>query len=123
MMILQVNQLSKSFGADTILNNIKLEVRNRDRIAIVGRNGAGKSTLLKIIAGQLSYEKGEIIKPKDITMGYLAQHTGLDSKLACGYCRAQHFARPGDRPLGELHESGSARRGCQQSLFRKPAPA
>lgn len=81
MMILQVNQLSKSFGADTILNNIKLEVRNRDRIAIVGRNGAGKSTLLKIIAGQLSYEKGEIIKPKDITMGYLAQHTGLDSKL------------------------------------------
>ncbi|PWG68355.1 multidrug ABC transporter ATP-binding protein, partial [Enterobacter mori] len=66
MMILQVNQLSKSFGADTILNNIKLEVRNRDRIAIVGTNGAGKSTLLKIIAGQLSYEKGEIIKPKDI---------------------------------------------------------
>ncbi len=42
---------------------------------------------------------------------------------ACRYCRAQHFARPGDRPLGELHESGSARRGCQQSLFRKPAPA
>ncbi|MEG8305555.1 MULTISPECIES: ABC-F family ATP-binding cassette domain-containing protein [Bacillus] len=81
MMILQINQLSKSFGADTILNNIKLEVRNRDRVAIVGRNGAGKSTLLKIIAGHLSYEKGEMIKPKDITMGYLAQHTGLDSKL------------------------------------------
>lgn len=42
MMILQINQLSKSFGADTILNNIKLEVRNRDRIAIVGRNGCRK---------------------------------------------------------------------------------
>ncbi|MGE0912175.1 ribosomal protection-like ABC-F family protein [Bacillus atrophaeus] len=81
MMILQVNQLSKSFGADTILTNIKLEVRSRDRIAIVGRNGAGKSTLLKIIAGQLSYEKGEIVKPKDLSMGYLAQHTSLDSQL------------------------------------------
>ncbi|MDE1454999.1 ATP-binding cassette domain-containing protein, partial [Bacillus paralicheniformis] len=81
MMILQVNQLSKSFGADTILTNIKLEVRSRDRIAIVGRNGAGKSTLLKIIAGKLSYEKGDIIKPKDLTMGYLDQHSGLDSKL------------------------------------------
>ncbi|MGE7203876.1 ABC-F family ATP-binding cassette domain-containing protein [Bacillus haynesii] len=81
MMILQVNQLSKSFGADTILTHIKLEVRSRDRIAIVGRNGAGKSTLLKIIAGKLSYEKGDIIKPKDLTMGYLDQHSGLDSKL------------------------------------------
>ncbi|MCY7773373.1 ABC-F family ATP-binding cassette domain-containing protein [Bacillus licheniformis] len=81
MMILQVNQLSKSFGADTILTNIKLEVRSRDRIAVVGRNGAGKSTLLKIIAGKLSYEKGDIIKPKDLTMGYLDQHSGLDSKL------------------------------------------
>jgi len=81
MMILQVNQLSKSFGADTILTNIKLEVRSRDRIAVVGRNGAGKSTLLKIIAGKLSYEKGDIIKPRDLTMGYLDQHSGLDSKL------------------------------------------
>ncbi|MGN9863825.1 ABC-F family ATP-binding cassette domain-containing protein [Bacillus swezeyi] len=81
MMILQVNQLSKSFGADSILTNIKLEVRSRDRIAIVGRNGAGKSTFLKIIAGRLSYEEGEIIKPKDLTMGYLDQHSGLDSKL------------------------------------------
>ncbi|MFP3674370.1 ABC-F family ATP-binding cassette domain-containing protein [Bacillus sp. SIMBA_031] len=81
MMILQINQLSKSFGADPILNNIKLEVRSRDRIAIVGRNGAGKSTLLKIIAGHLSYEKGELIKPKELTMGYLAQHSGLESQL------------------------------------------
>lgn len=79
MILLQVNQLSKSYGADPILTNIKLEVQTRDRIALVGRNGAGKSTLLKIIAGQLSYESGEIIKPKDVEIGYLAQNTGLDS--------------------------------------------
>lgn len=76
MMILQINQLSKSFGADTILNNIKLEVRNRDRIAIVGRNGAGKSTLLKIIAGQLSYERAKLLNRKilqwDISPSILA---------------------------------------------------
>ncbi|NPC91674.1 ABC-F family ATP-binding cassette domain-containing protein [Bacillus sp. WMMC1349] len=81
MMILQVNQLSKSFGADKILTNIKLEVRSRDRIAIVGRNGAGKSTLLKMIAGQMSYDEGDMVKPKDLTIGYLDQHSGLDSKL------------------------------------------
>ncbi|MGE6631558.1 ABC-F family ATP-binding cassette domain-containing protein [Bacillus sp. NPDC077027] len=79
MMILQVNQLSKSFGADTVLTNIKLEVKAKDRVAIVGRNGAGKSTLLKIIAGQMSYEKGEIVRPKDLSIGYLAQHTDVTS--------------------------------------------
>lgn len=79
MILLQVNQLSKSFGADPILTNIKLEIQTRDRIALVGRNGAGKSTLLKIIAGQLSYESGEIVKPKGVEIGYLAQNTGLES--------------------------------------------
>ncbi|MGD6818318.1 ABC-F family ATP-binding cassette domain-containing protein [Metabacillus sp. 113a] len=79
MILLQVQQLTKSFGAEPILSNIKLEVQTRDRIALVGRNGAGKSTLLKIISGQLSYDSGELIKPKDLTIGYLAQNTGLES--------------------------------------------
>jgi ATP-binding cassette, subfamily F, member 3 len=82
MILLQVNQLSKSYGADLILSNIKLEVQTRDRIALVGRNGAGKSTLLKIIAGHLSYESGDLIKPKSVTIGYLAQNTGLVSGLS-----------------------------------------
>lgn len=79
MILLQVNQLMKNFGAEVILSNIKLEVQTRDRIALVGRNGAGKSTLLKIIAGHMSYESGEIIKPKEVEIGYLAQNTGLES--------------------------------------------
>jgi ATP-binding cassette, subfamily F, member 3 len=82
MILLQVNQLQKYYGADLILSNIKLELQSRDRVALVGRNGAGKSTLLKIIAGQLSYDGGEIIKPKDVTIGYLAQNTGLESNLS-----------------------------------------
>ncbi|MHC0039333.1 ABC-F family ATP-binding cassette domain-containing protein [Pseudoneobacillus sp. C159] len=82
MILLQVNQLAKYFGADMILSNIKLEIQTRDRIALVGRNGAGKSTLLKIISGQMSYDSGDIIKPKEVTIGYLAQNTGLESKLS-----------------------------------------
>ncbi|WP_404330770.1 ABC-F family ATP-binding cassette domain-containing protein [Mesobacillus maritimus] len=80
MILLQVNQLSKYFAAELILSNIKLEIQSQDRIALVGRNGAGKSTLLKILAGQSSYDNGEIIKPKDVTIGYLAQNTGLESE-------------------------------------------
>ena len=81
LILLQVNALSKLYGAETILANIKLEVQTKDRIALVGRNGAGKSTLLKIIAGELSHDSGEIIKPKDVSIGYLAQNTGLETSL------------------------------------------
>lgn len=81
LILLQVNGLSKLYGAETILANIKLEVQTKDRIALVGRNGAGKSTLLKIIAGELSHDGGEIIKPKDVSTGYLAQNTGLETSL------------------------------------------
>ncbi|MCJ7841365.1 ABC-F family ATP-binding cassette domain-containing protein [Lederbergia sp. NSJ-179] len=79
MMLLQLQQITKYFGAECILANIKLEVKTRDRIALVGRNGAGKSTLLKIIASQLSYDSGQIVRPKGVTIGYLAQNTGLES--------------------------------------------
>jgi ATP-binding cassette, subfamily F, member 3 len=82
MILLQLNQLYKYYGADIILSNIKLEVQTRDRIALVGRNGTGKSTLLKIISGNLTYDSGDIIKPKDVKIGYLAQDTGLESNLS-----------------------------------------
>ncbi|SHG14926.1 ABC-F family ATP-binding cassette domain-containing protein [Ornithinibacillus halophilus] len=79
MIIMQLNGISKSFGAEEILSNIKLEIKDKDRIAIVGRNGAGKSTLLKVMAGELSHDEGELFKPKDLSIGYLSQHTGLES--------------------------------------------
>jgi ATP-binding cassette, subfamily F, member 3 len=82
MILLQVNQVTKFFGPEIILSNIKLEVQSKDRVALVGRNGAGKSTLLKIIAGHLSYDEGEIMKPKDVSIGYLEQHSGLESSLS-----------------------------------------
>jgi ATP-binding cassette subfamily F protein 3 len=82
MILLQVNKLSKSFGADLILSNIQLGVQSKDRIGLVGRNGAGKSTLLKIIAGSMSSDSGDIIIPNNVSIGYSAQDTGLDSSLS-----------------------------------------
>lgn len=82
MIVLQVNRLTKSFSGVPIIENAQLEVQHRDRVALVGRNGAGKSTLLKIIAGEMSYDEGDIIIPKDITVGYLEQHSHIDSELS-----------------------------------------
>lgn len=79
MILMQLNGISKSFGAEEILANIKIEIKDNDRVAIVGRNGAGKSTLLKIMAGELSYDEGDFFKPKDLTFGYLSQHMTLES--------------------------------------------
>ncbi|MGG5254746.1 ABC-F family ATP-binding cassette domain-containing protein [Neobacillus sp. SM06] len=107
MLLLQVNQLSKYYGADLILSNIKLELQTRDRVALVGRNGAGKSTLLKMIAGQISHDSGEVIKPKDVTIGYLAQNTGLESKLSIGEEMLTVFAdlQTMEKSLRNLEES------------------
>ncbi|MFA8439353.1 ribosomal protection-like ABC-F family protein [Pueribacillus sp. YX66] len=80
MIILQVNNVSKSFGAEPILTDIKLEVKMNEKVAIVGRNGVGKSTLLKLITGEFSHDSGNIIIPKDVTIGYLAQHSGIESE-------------------------------------------
>ena len=77
---MQLSNISKSFGAEQILSHIKVEIKQHDRIAIVGRNGAGKSTLLKIMADELSYDDGDLFKQKDLTVGYLPQHTSLESE-------------------------------------------
>ncbi|TCP19723.1 ATP-binding cassette subfamily F protein 3 [Scopulibacillus darangshiensis] len=77
MILLQTNKIRKAFAADLILSNISIEVQAQERVALVGRNGAGKSTLLKIIAGEITADSGDIIKPKETTVGYLAQNTSL----------------------------------------------
>ena len=76
---MQIKQLVKSFAGTIILENINMEIKERDRIALVGRNGAGKTTLLRIIVDELGYDAGEIIKKQEVQIGYLAQHTDLDS--------------------------------------------
>ncbi len=78
-MLLQVNQIHKSFGIKPILINISLQVQERERIGLVGANGAGKSTLLQIIAGHMSADSGDIFKSKETRVGYLSQNTGLQS--------------------------------------------
>ncbi|KGR87377.1 ABC-F family ATP-binding cassette domain-containing protein [Lysinibacillus odysseyi] len=108
MIVLQVNQLYKSFVTDEILSGVKLEVQHRDRVALVGRNGAGKSTLLKIIAGQMSYDSGEIIIPKDVKVGYLEQHAGIDSELSIWDEMMTIF--------GSLHKMEQALRKLEQQM-------
>ncbi|KRL83489.1 ABC-F family ATP-binding cassette domain-containing protein [Ligilactobacillus apodemi] len=79
MILLQAQHVARHFGADVLFENIDLDIQENSRIALVGKNGAGKSTLLKMIIGEQAPDEGQIVTKKGLTLGYLAQNTGLES--------------------------------------------
>lgn len=79
-MILQVNNISKSFGEETVLKGVSFHMNEHEKVALIGRNGAGKTTLLRIILGELPADEGEITIAKTTTVGYLSQHQDLSGE-------------------------------------------
>ena len=75
---LDVQNLSKSFGADIMFNNISFSIAEGQKIGLVGQNGTGKSTLLQILTGHESKDDGKIIYTNDIRVGYLEQQPKFD---------------------------------------------
>lgn len=80
MILLQAENIHKSFGATPVLSNINLTIQSGERVGLVGVNGAGKTTLLKILTGQMLQDGGEIRIAKDVTIGYLSQDSSLDTE-------------------------------------------
>lgn len=72
---LQINNAKKSYGVHTILEDASIRVKDKEKIALVGRNGCGKTTLLKIICGQESMDSGSKYVSNDTKIGYLSQIT------------------------------------------------
>lgn len=79
MIILSCNNLTKSFGVESILENISFTVNEGDKIGVIGVNGTGKTTLFKIISRIYGYDSGEIYTSKDCEIGYLEQNTNFYS--------------------------------------------
>ncbi|ARC86543.1 heme ABC exporter, ATP-binding protein CcmA [Clostridium argentinense CDC 2741] len=77
-MLVQLNNVGKSFNGEILISNINLKVEESEKIGLIGVNGAGKSTLLKMIYGDLSHDEGEIIKSREKTFAYLKQDSGLN---------------------------------------------
>lgn len=73
MAVLKVSGLAKSFGVNTVFKDVSFEVRNGERVGLVGANGAGKTTLLRCLMGQEEYDKGSIFLSSGSTIGYLRQ--------------------------------------------------
>jgi ATP-binding cassette subfamily F protein 3 len=71
--VIQLSQLSKSFGERVLLDAVTWQIDDRERVGLSGPNGAGKTTLLKILAGIDEPDGGTVVKPAGLTIGYLPQ--------------------------------------------------
>ncbi|MBR6171554.1 MAG: ABC-F family ATP-binding cassette domain-containing protein [Eubacterium sp.] len=76
-MILACQNISKSFGDAEVLKCIQFHIEEHDKLAIVGVNGAGKTTLLRIILGEEEPDSGNVVRARDIRIGYLSQHQDI----------------------------------------------
>ena len=87
-MLYQISNASVSFGDEDILDSVNFEIRDREKIAIVGRNGCGKTTLLKLISGEIEFTKRDsdedvfIAKSGNPEIGYLKQIAFEDPELS-----------------------------------------
>ncbi len=87
-MLFKITNGAVSFGADTVLEKIDFEIRDREKIAVVGRNGCGKSTLLKTVVGEIPLEEGTGEEPFSVTkagnpvIGYLKQTDFEDENVS-----------------------------------------
>ncbi|MEQ8256835.1 MAG: ATP-binding cassette domain-containing protein [Roseovarius confluentis] len=133
--LLQLSDISLTFGGAPIFDDLSLVVQAGDRVALVGRNGSGKSTLMKVIAGLVEPDRGTRVLHPDTSVGYMEQEpdmTGFDTLgafAADGLDVAEHYriemAAEGlkfdpDRPVATA--SGGERRRAALAKLMAQAP-
>lgn len=74
--MVSIENVGVSFNGNFLYRGVNFQIKNGDRVGLIGKNGAGKSTLLKCMAGLQSYDEGNIVMPKNLRMGYLKQDLG-----------------------------------------------
>lgn len=84
--MIQLTNLSKSFGGQSLFKDVNLKIASNQKIGFVGRNGSGKSTLFKIILGEESYDSGDVSIPKNYMIGALRQHLVFTEKTVREEC-------------------------------------
>ncbi|MGJ8546713.1 MAG: ABC-F family ATP-binding cassette domain-containing protein [Sulfitobacter sp.] len=93
--LLQLNEISLTFGGDPVFDDLSLVVQRGDRVALVGRNGSGKSTLMKVMAGIVEADSGDVVAGPGFSVGYMEQDPDLAGFETLGEF-ASHGLGPAD---------------------------
>ena len=80
--LLQIDNLAKSFGDRMLFNDVTLGISQGDKIGLIAPNGSGKTTFLRILAGEEDYDEGKIVFRNDIRVGFLQQNPEIDGDLS-----------------------------------------
>ncbi|GAW35648.1 ABC transporter ATP-binding protein uup [Roseovarius sp. A-2] len=115
--LLQLNDISLTFGGDPIFDALSLVVQPGDRVALVGRNGSGKSTLMKVMAGLVEPDRGERIVTPGTSVGYMEQEPEMK-----GFATLGEFAMS-ELDAGEMYRVEMAAEGLKFDPDRPVATA
>lgn len=72
--LIQISKASKSYGDQVLLDGAEATINDNVKMGFIGRNGAGKSTLLRVILGEEELDRGDVIRSRNLKLGYLRQH-------------------------------------------------
>ena len=115
--LLQLTDISLTFGGDPLFRDISLTVPPGDRVALVGRNGSGKSTLMKVMAGLVDPDTGTRGVAPGVTVGYMEQHPDM-----AGFASLGDFAA-GDLEPGEEYRIDMVAQGLKFDPALSPRTA
>jgi ATP-binding cassette subfamily F protein 3 len=101
--VIQLSDLTKSFGDRTLLDHVTWQIGDGERVGLCGPNGAGKTTLLKMLAGLDEPDSGGIIRPGNLTIGYLPQD-GLAHSGRSVFAEASSAFQPLLDIKAEMHD-------------------
>lgn len=80
MAVLDVQNLTLSFGENTLFDGVSFDIKEKEKVGLIGCNGAGKTSLFKIITGEYSADNGNCFIGKNVKLGYMEQHTCSENK-------------------------------------------
>ena len=126
---LDVQNLTKSFGADVLFRDISFSIAEGQKVGLIARNGTGKSTLLSILTDREGYDSGSIVYRRDLRVGYLEQTPAFDPEESVLDACFNHQGEPErllrakqiltqlhindmEQPMGQL--SGGQQKGAYQ---------
>jgi ATP-binding cassette subfamily F protein 3 len=113
--LIQLQQGSKAFGARTLFESASFAINEGEHVGVIGPNGAGKTTLFRVLIGEEGLDSGQLIRSRQLKLGYLAQHDNWKNDESI----EDYIARGSETPIWELKALGRSL-GLTEEVYSRP---